>query len=460
MIQAMNKEPAALLPPPSDGSMLEAAGAKAPAAPPAMPEGLAKHGTKLVALQDFGLWAGLLAYDVPPMSGAPHIRWKGAKLKTETLLELAAFFRHANETWHSEAQARLFYSAEKGEWKVVVVPQRVATGMFSGELKDWQMTDAQKAMREAAFAEPGDGFQPNGTFHSHCDCSAFQSGTDHADEISQPGVHVTFGRVSSERIHVHGRVSFRGILYPIRWDDWLEDWPEGMNPDMQTFDLTVGKEFKHSFPAAWLERCFPFDSVPASANPDRRNWWSYHQSSAPVRSTGYGYSYRALPPLRPASPAKARKEAGAERRDAGKQDAWSPGKARRGRPSRASRKLERAVKSVYEATLDKAFTLWVQDDMERERQEDPLADLELSATSWCMLYAGIHDAVSELIDYGVPKGVAHAIVGKLYSGWDRKPAKAAPEIPADAARRLPQDGFEELLESDPDSFPYGYNALD
>jgi hypothetical protein len=437
MTTTTNKPPLALLAPP---------GPRAPGAPPAWPEGFGQHGGKLLVRQDFGLWSGLLPYDlgsIPPVK-EPVIRWHGAKIPSGIWSQLAAFFRHANATWKSEAQARLYYSAEKAEWKVVVAPQRVATGMFSGELKDWQMTPDQRVMRAEAFSAPGDGFLPNGTFHSHCDCSAFQSGTDHADEISQPGVHITFGKVSSERIHVHGRVSYRGIIYPIRWDDWFPGWPEGLDPALPTFEYAVGKEFKAEFPKEWLDRCFPYDSKPAAVGP-RDDWWG--RKSLPAGSShlgGYGFGSFARPAPKAAKAPKAPKAKSWKPRGLG----WS---------SKKSRKLESAVKHVYEATLSAPFAEWAQGQLELEQRTDPDSDLFESAQAYAEMGANLFDALLELRDYGVPKSAMHAMVGRWCEDLDAldprrdEPAKA---VPADAARRLPQGGFDELFENDPDSWPF------
>ena len=433
--QTMNNLPG---PPRIPLALLAPPGPRAPGAPPVWPEGFGQHSGKLLVRQDFGLWSGLLPYDlgsIPPVKD-PVIRWHGAKIPSGIWSRLAGFFRHANATWKSEAQARLYYSAEKAEWKVVVAPQRVATGMFSGELKDWQMTDAQKKMRDEAFAGPGDGFLPNGTFHSHCDCGAFQSGTDHADEISQPGVHITFGRVSSERIHVHGRVSYRGIIYPIRWDDWFPGWPEGLDPALPTFEYVVGKEFKAEFPKEWLERCFPYDSKPAAVDP-RDDWWSRKNrpaGSSRLGGYGFGIAGHRAPPAKKADPV--RKPRGP------------------GRPSKLSKRLETAVRFVYESTLSAPFAAWAQEQLEAELKGDPESDLLDSAIAYSNMGTDLFGALLELRDYGVPKSVMHAMVGRWCAEQDALSPRKDAAPPADAARRLPQNGFEELFDNDPDSWPF------
>ena len=220
----------------------------------------------VLSFQDLGLWKGEIATDLPPAGSSPELRWTGAPIPMGIWRRLAGFFRHANATWKSEAQARLFYKAETKEWKVVVAPQRVGTGMYSGELKGYSLDAEKSALRARIFAE-AEGFLPNGTMHSHCDCSAFQSGTDHEDEVSQPGIHVTLGRISSDKVHVHGRVSLRKVLYPVVWTDWFPDWPEGLDPRRDEFDLELPEGTDLSFPKEWLDACFPYVAPPDEWRP-------------------------------------------------------------------------------------------------------------------------------------------------------------------------------------------------
>ena len=44
-----------------------------------------------------------------------------------------------------------------------------------------------------------------GTVHHHCSTSAFQSGTDEADETNREGFHFTIGNLDKEDIDIHFR---------------------------------------------------------------------------------------------------------------------------------------------------------------------------------------------------------------------------------------------------------------
>jgi hypothetical protein len=201
------------------------------------------HG-KLVACEDLGLWEG----DVAPILDevdAVDLRWKGAKIPPRILWECLAWFRLVNEKYESEAQARLGYNPKTGEWCWKAFPQYVVAGLYSKEIPADELTEEQRAMRLRATKEMADGgFMEAGTIHSHCDAGAFASGTDDQDEISQNGVHITLGKISSDRPEIHGRVVFRKIKYPIHWEDWLDsapaDIPESFHFNVK--DAAIDKE--------------------------------------------------------------------------------------------------------------------------------------------------------------------------------------------------------------------------
>lgn len=240
-----------------------------------LPE-LALAGTRLLVPQTLTCWDGQIAKDVPPAGSSPYLRWKGAPLPRALLAEIAAFFRHANETWRSEAQVRLAYNAATGEWRAAALPQTIATGMASKEIK---FPDAaQAALREKILSGlHAGGFTLNGTIHSHCDCSAFASSEDERDESTQTGLHVTMGHVSSDEVELHGRVVLRGVRYPVHWEDWLEGVPAPARTDK--IGLAVPKAEGVSFPAEWLEACHLPPPPPVRVERTRNEW------------AGFGYGF-------------------------------------------------------------------------------------------------------------------------------------------------------------------------
>ena len=383
----------------------------------------------VLSFQDLGLWKGEIATDLPPAGSSPELRWTGAPIPMGIWRQLAGFFRHANATWKSEAQARLFYKAETKEWKVVVAPQRVGTGMYSGELKGYSLDAEKSALRSRIFAE-ADGFLPNGTMHSHCDCSAFQSGTDHEDEVSQPGIHVTLGRISSDKVHVHGRVSLRKVLYPVVWTDWFPDWPEGLDPRRDEFDLELPEGTDLSFPKEWLDACFPYAAPPPATvyggakryNRETRSWEPY---SFPASEAGYGYGF-------------GRRE---------EEDEWRPseglGKKRSSRiPDDLSGILDACERDFADVGCS-AFAAWATTQLRELVELDPTADesdLYELADRLMDGYNAFIDGPRTLMDEGLPLELAKAMADEYVYG-------------------KPEDGIlEELPDKAGDPFPW--NGLD
>jgi hypothetical protein len=154
--------------------------------------------------------------------------------------QVVSFFKWTYDTYKCEAQVRLAYNEDKREWRIAVLPQNITPGLFTDEIK--VHVDREKALEECGF---NDGFRFVGTIHHHCSASAFQSGTDHADEITQPGYHVTIGKLNTKQCDFHSRASFRGIMYNEVND---RDWLPYRNDEM--LDLVTVSEF----PEIWKER--------------------------------------------------------------------------------------------------------------------------------------------------------------------------------------------------------------
>ena len=378
---------------------------------PKAPEMTLKDGVVL-SYQELGLWSGDIAKDLPP-AGQINIRWHGAPIPRELWDQLISFFKHANATWKSEAQARLFYNVERQEWKAVVAPQRVGTGMYSGELKGYYLDAEKQALRDKVFAEVADCL-PCGTAHSHCDCSAFQSGTDHRDELGQPGIHITFGRVAGDKIHVHGRVSFRKLIYPVTWSDWFPDWPEELDPKRDEFEYVLSEGFKPDFPKEWLDCCFEYSPPPARvySPPVGKSYWDNAQKcwveDTPAAGSAYGFGRRNL-------------------EDDEWVDLWEEANAEKGT---AQKYYEEALQS----TSSQAFAQLVR----RHMAPLPL-DTEIDGAYRDLLeaYEALLDAYENAKDLGLERADIMAILNEYEYGVDRTPLLAAQ---ADS----PQQGWSEF----------------
>lgn len=301
---------------------------------------------KLVARQTMGPWEGQIVDDVPKLGEKDlELRWRGAKVPKSLWLQMLGFFRYAEARWKCEAQVRLYHDPATGEWKAAALPQWIATGMESDEIKSYELDAAKTELRNKALASVA-GLTAAGTAHSHCNGTAFQSGKDRRDEISQPGLHVTYGRVSGGKIHLHGRVCLRKLFYPIHWADWFPDWSAETVSRVDDFEWEIPADADLSFPEEWLACCF---EKPA---PVPR--WHAERDPFPGREAGWDWDQMASPSAD----------------DAVEDDM-----------SEALRECEEALK----ATGDPEFEKWALDAL-REKAADP------TETTW-----GLLDAADEML---------------------------------------------------------------
>jgi len=64
-----------------------------------------------------------------------------------------------------------------------------------------------------------------GTIHSHCDFSAFHSGTDQADESTFDGIHITLGHVNRNDFSIVASLAFSDNRFPKAIADVCEGLP-------------------------------------------------------------------------------------------------------------------------------------------------------------------------------------------------------------------------------------------
>jgi hypothetical protein len=89
----------------------------------------------------------------------------------------------------------LYYNPDTSEWKVIVNDQE-GVGLHTEEIET-QVVE-----------EPWCHF---GSIHHHCNATAFQSGTDLADEYDSPGFHVTVGNLDEKLVSIHARFVYNDL---------------------------------------------------------------------------------------------------------------------------------------------------------------------------------------------------------------------------------------------------------
>lgn len=177
---------------------------------------------------------GLLqGYALLPDEVEPTLTWNGAAIAPALWRDIIAFFSQVYARHKSEAVLRLFYHEAKREWTAEVFPQKVS-GASAKEDNDPVHTEPYGALMKA-------GWSQFGTIHSHAAMTAFQSGTDHKDEATSPGLHITVGTLDKVPTF-HSRLVFRGQQYDTGLEGWVAvEYPAWLTaiPDEFRDELTT-----------------------------------------------------------------------------------------------------------------------------------------------------------------------------------------------------------------------------
>jgi hypothetical protein len=256
-----------------------------------VPEGLIKHGGNYLAPVDADGYKGYRIYPLEPLLGiTPRdkigLEWHGGKMFVETLWHpLCAFFEAQYALTGGEAQARLFYNPKDKTWKAWAFPQEWSTGMTTKELPDhpgWKEQD------EAIGAD----YIVWGTVHHHCKWSAFQSGVDRENEVTQNGIHITIGKISLDEYELHGRICFGGIHYDCLWSEWFH-----LNP-LPNWVYKINDAGERSQAVKWIMERFGdltkiLKAPPPKDTPFPKQW--IENLIKPVYGNGGGHSGHTFP---------------------------------------------------------------------------------------------------------------------------------------------------------------------
>jgi len=144
---------------------------------------------KLTKLANTGLSqekavAGLLScrIDYEIKSGKGQIDYTGPKFSAQMWHEVLSFFRWTHKEMDSESQVRLYVNTRLNRWGAWAFPQEARTGMSAREIATPETPEQAMARFASWDSEPSSDWLYFATVHHHCGASAFQSGTDEANE--------------------------------------------------------------------------------------------------------------------------------------------------------------------------------------------------------------------------------------------------------------------------------------
>ena len=265
---------------------------------------------KLTKLAQTGLTqekqvAGLLAcrIDYEIKSGKGQIDYTGPKFSSQMWHQVLSFFRWTHKEMDSESQVRLYVNHKLGRWGAWAFPQEARTGMSAREIATPE-TPEQAIARFASWgSEPSGDWLYFATVHHHCGASAFQSGTDEANERNQDGLHLTVGQMDAERHDLHARFYLNGNCFS---PDLSRFWPvdpalaEQVPPTLhdELARYQMGEKVVVDFPEAWrknvievrsevLAHChhtggYQWDDDYLGLHPQRSGWSDSGQMDLPV----------------------------------------------------------------------------------------------------------------------------------------------------------------------------------
>lgn len=161
------------------------------------------------------LFKGYMPKYIEELKEVKPLEFKGGKITKNLWDIIKSFMYFSYEKYSSEVQIRLFYNKKTKEWYAEPLYQEI----YSLRTEEVKNDDNQKIIEGII----GKGYTPFGTVHHHCDISAFQSGTDHSDEMSQNGLHITLGYMNKDEWDIHLRHILGNVMYDVNLDYWFEE---------------------------------------------------------------------------------------------------------------------------------------------------------------------------------------------------------------------------------------------
>lgn len=132
------------------------------------------------------------------------------KIPTRCVWRIKEFFRQVVDKHRAEACTVLYFNENNNDWRVHIPIQQVSHG------------GVQYRRVGITHLEGMEDYTPVGTIHSHCDFGAFHSGTDHSDEESFDGLHITFGHNDKDEFTISASYVLNGERFKLDPMDCLE----------------------------------------------------------------------------------------------------------------------------------------------------------------------------------------------------------------------------------------------
>lgn len=158
---------------------------------------------------------GVYGSALVPADGIPwlkevdaEISLKLPKIPGRIIGQALTFFRKVFERYKSEAYLQLYYSPVLNQYRLWCPKQEVSfAGVDYDRADQFEYTERTGQGEKVKEVKQGMNWNMAGTIHSHCDFSAYHSGTDTGDEASFNGIHVTLGHVNRKEFSMCSSVA-------------------------------------------------------------------------------------------------------------------------------------------------------------------------------------------------------------------------------------------------------------
>lgn len=186
--------------------------------------------------------------------------FKGKKIPRRVWKEILSFMKQSYEKFKSETLVYLFYDEKSNNpWSWWIPPQTTSGMTVRSDPDNPEYQLQRKNYPDTMF----------GTVHHHCSTSAFQSGTDEADEVNREGIHFTVGNMNKANdFDLHCRITIGGCHAEIPAETYIEmaedpfkktaNIPNNVKLDIRTY---LHKKDIVTLPEDYKDTVFQMDNV-------------------------------------------------------------------------------------------------------------------------------------------------------------------------------------------------------
>ena len=200
---------------------------------------VAKDGIYMRTERNFGS-ALVKVESIPHLAATPTVAaFNLPKIPATIIGQALYFFREVFHEHRTESYLTLLYSKKLGQYKLYCPKQEVSYSSVS-----YDRTDTVPVEERNYMGSDGPGWQSVGTIHSHCDFSAFHSGTDEFDESTFDGIHITLGHVNRNDFSIVGTISINDNRFPKAIADICEGVPSSCSEVIEEAGLFKGETVK------------------------------------------------------------------------------------------------------------------------------------------------------------------------------------------------------------------------